>query len=461
MKIFHLVFAILLNFSTLSSAAPRCEDPPSDCEYGVLHSTWAALEMIITSLAFRQSIDAEDMAMVSAHVNEHVSLIGQNLKMVHFKLLTTMSKSTELDVVAFTRPHRISSIPATVKTKERISTFSLVSKQPEMSDHHPQPRPSKTYQYNHPYDHPSQYGTRERNAYPPSPAPKIRQPEPRVETYHEQRLDYYDPTVRDKLAYRPDPSAKAAEILGVENMEDLKHKFGERPGKKKKTNRWRSHKSRDTKNAGKTTEIKRTVPIGRVPIIPRADSAIVIPGALKSRWSVDEEENKKFWLLRKATVVKEMSVKKGKQSTKCTIIEYSKHMNGPASSIISRALFPTRQLPLHLSLAKIPETTTTSNLIQTTGTVSQQDNHTSLDSLPIVPGLAALKRASTFDRQVYAMVASNQASRIPKTRFFRRKHQERVVLTSDNMPLSPSPDCSGIQPMASKLSDSERSTDSD
>ncbi|TLD25696.1 hypothetical protein E2P81_ATG09353 [Venturia nashicola] len=73
MKIFHLVLAILLNFSTLSSAAPRCEDPPSDCDYGVLHSTWAPLEMIITSLAFRQSIDAEDMAMVSAHTRANTN----------------------------------------------------------------------------------------------------------------------------------------------------------------------------------------------------------------------------------------------------------------------------------------------------------------------------------------------------------------------------------------------------
>ncbi|TLD25694.1 hypothetical protein E2P81_ATG09351 [Venturia nashicola] len=318
-----------------------------------------------------------------------------------------------------------------------------------MSDHHPQPRPSKTYQYNHPYDHPSQYGTRERNAYPPSPAPKIRQPEPRVETYHEQRLDYYDPTVRDKLAYRPDPSAKAAEILGVEDMEDLKHKFGERPGKKKKTNRRRSHKSRDTKNAGKTTEIKRTVPIGRVPIIPRADSAIVIPGALKSRWSVDEEENKKFWLLRKATVVKEMSVKKGKQSTKCTIMLYSA-LEAVATVLTSWTSgrqdyheFDEFDMELEEGFgnAALEDVKESDNKLPPVLFLNKTITHhwTVFQSFPDSQPCGPLK-STTFDRQVYAMVASNQASRIPKARFFRRKHQERVVLTSDNMPLSPSPD---------------------
>lgn len=140
-------------------------------------------------------------------------------------------------------------------------------------------------------------------------------------TYREQHLSHHLPVVRNHFAYRPALGGKAAEVLGVDDVKEFEHNFGEGLEKKKKTKMWGSSKFRVTKKYAKRTKVKRTVPIARVPTLPRAESANAVPeGPSMSRWSVDEEKIKKFWTLRKETSVKEMDLREGKRSMRCTIM---------------------------------------------------------------------------------------------------------------------------------------------
>lgn len=185
-----------------------------------------------------------------------------------------------------------------------------------MSDHRPQPRSSTTHDFNHPYVRPSQYDMLERNTCPPPPPPRIKQPERRTRIYHEQHISHHIPAVRQHYAYKPALSGKAAEVLGVDDVREFEHNFSEKlEKKKKKAKTWRTRKFRVTKNDAKKTKVKRTVPVERVQTLPRSDSAVEIPSMSHFSWSGDEDKIKKFRLHKK-----EMGVKEGKRSARCTIM---------------------------------------------------------------------------------------------------------------------------------------------